>query len=298
MRKSNSVTISSLTCAIVAALACGQAMASGFQIREDSIQAMSRSHAGSASDWGDAAVVANNPAAMSLFDKATMQTDLTAIDLHGTFSGGGTDVAGQPLTGGNGGDAGDTAPVPAFYAIFPMGNGFTFGAGFTSPFGLKTQYDPGWVGRYEALKSELETFDVTLAGSYKFDDMFSLGASVIYQRANAELSNAVDFATVVDSQEPVGAPPLFAPQSEDGNADIKGHDSSFGWDVGLLFRPTQDTNIGVNYRSKIDHTIDGHAYFSVPSAVQAVFGSVGSSAFTDSAADADISTPSVFTLSI
>ncbi len=143
MRKSNrSIKVSTLAIGIVAALTATQAMASGFQIREDSIQAMSRSHAGAASSPGDAAVVANNPAAMTMFDKTTVQSDLTAIDLSGNFTGGGTDAFGAPLTGGNGGDAGDIAPVPAFHFILPTGNGWTLGASFTAPFGLKTG-DPG-----------------------------------------------------------------------------------------------------------------------------------------------------------
>ncbi|HEY2344667.1 MAG TPA: outer membrane protein transport protein [Xanthomonadaceae bacterium] len=298
MRKSNSVTISSLAVAVVAALACGQAMASGFQIREDSIDAMSRSHAGSASDWGDAAVVANNPAAMSLFDKNTFQTDLTAIDLHGQFSGAGEDLLGNPLTGGNGGDLGDTTPVPAFDVIFPFGNGFTLGASVTAPFGLKTQYDPDWIGRYEAIKSELKTVDLTFAGSYKFNDMFSAGLSIISQRADAELSNAVDFGTLlyVNGGGPLG----FTPQSADGFARIKGNDTSWGWDVGFLFRPTPNTNIGLNYRSKIDHDINGHADFDVPSNVQAVLAlnPATASLFQNTGANASISTPSVVTLSL
>ncbi len=297
MRKSNFATVSSLAVAIVTALACGQAMASGFQIREDSIQAMSRSHAGSGSDWGDAAVVANNPAAMTLFGASTFQTDLTAIDLHGTFSGGGHDAIGAPLSGGNGGDGGDTAPVPAFHAIFPFGNGFVLGASVTAPFGLKTQYDPGWVGRYQALKSDVKAVDFTLAGAYKFNDAFSLGASLIYQRFDAELTNAVDFGAIM-AAPPFGLFPVFTPQSADGTAQIKGNDSSWGWDVGMLFSPSKDTNIGLNYRSKINHDIGGKAYFNVPSTVQAILGLAGTSAFSNTAAFTSVSTPSVFTFSI
>lgn len=292
MRKSN-MTVSTLAIAVVAALACSQAMASGFQIREDSIQATSRAAAGAGSDWGDAAVVANNPAAMTLFTSGTMQTDLTAIDLHGTFSGGGHDALGKPLTGDNGGDAGDTTPVPAFHAIMPFGNGFVMGASVTAPFGLKTQYDPGWVGRYQALKSDVKAVDITIAGAYKFSDMFSLGASVIYQRFDAELTNAVDFGAILT---PTGFP-VFQPQNADGTARIKGNDSSWGWDIGLLFQPSPNTNIGLNYRSKINHDINGRAYFNVPSSAQVFLNPLGvfsgsTSAFTS------VSTPSVLNLSI
>ncbi len=295
MRNSNrSMKISTLAFGIVAALAATQAMASGFQIREDSIQAMARSHAGSASDWGDAAVVTNNPAAMSLFDKTTMQTDLTAIDLSGTFTGGGHDALGAPLTGGNGGNAGDIAAVPAFDVIMPFSNGFTVGASFSAPFGLKTQYDAHWVGRYQALKSDVRTFDFTLAGSYKFNDMFSVGLSVIAQRFQAELSNAVDFGAILTP----AAFPAFQPQSADGTADIKGHDTSIGWDIGLLFRPTANTNIGLNYRAKIDHTLNGHVTFDVPPSVQAASGgAIGGLLFQNGPISASVATPSVLTLS-
>ncbi len=294
MRNSNrSVKVSTLALGVMAALLCGQAMASGFQIRENSVQAMSRSRAGSGSDEGDAAVVVNNPAAMAMFDKATVQSDATAIDLSGTFSGGGHDALGHPLTGGNGGNAGDIAPVPAFHFIAPIGN-FRFGASFTAPFGLKTQYDPNWVGRYHALKSDVRTFDLTLAGAYKFNDMFSVGAGLIFQRIQAELSNAVDFGAILTP----AAFPAFQPQSADGVANIKGDDSAIGWDAGLLFRPGSTTSIGLNYRSKINHTLNGRVRFSVPSNVQFVLGSIGSTAFQNGAISASVSTPSVLTFSI
>ena len=290
------VKVSTLALGVVTALACGQAVASGFQIREDSVQAMGRSHAGSASAPGDAAVVANNPAAMSMFDNMTLQSDLSVIDLNGHFSGGGHDALGRPLTGGSGGNAGDTAGVPAFHFILPVGDGWTLGASLTAPFGLKTNYDPGWVGRYQALKSDVRTVDFTVAGSYKFNDMFSLGASVIYQHIEAELTNAVDFGAILT---PV-AFPAFQPQSADGAVRLKGNDDAWGWDVGLLFRPTPDTNIGLNYRSKIDHTVGGNATFTVPSGVRAVFGlnPLTSSLFTNTPFTADVATPSVITLSV
>jgi long-chain fatty acid transport protein len=297
MRNSNrSMKVSTLAFGIVAALTCTQAMASGFQIREDSIQAMSRSHAGSASAPGDVAVVANNPAAMSLFDKATIQSDLTAIDLSGKFTGGGHDALGAPLSGGNGGDAGDIAPVPAFHLIVPFGNGFSIGASVTAPFGLKTQYDANWVGRYQALKSDVRTVDFTLAGAYKFNDSFSLGLSLITQRLDAELTNAVDFGAILTP----AAYPAFQPQSADGSASIKGNDTAFGWDVGLLFTPGSNTNIGLNYRSKINHGLSGKARFNVPSNVQFVLGlnPATASLFTDTPVTASVSTPSVLTLSI
>jgi long-chain fatty acid transport protein len=289
--------VSTLALGVVSALACSQAFASGFQIREDSVQAMARSHAGSASAAGDAAVVANNPAAMSLFDSTTLQSDLSVIDVSFHFAGGGRDALGRPVTGGNGGNGGDTAGVPALHFILPVGDGWTFGASLTAPFGLKTNYDNNWVGRYQALKSDVKTMDLTFAGSYKFNDMFSAGASLIYQHIDAELTNAVDFGAILAAR---GLFPAFQPQSADGAVRLKGNDDAWGWDVGLLFRPTQDTNIGLNYRSKISHTVGGNATFQVPSNVRFVFGlnPATASLFTNTPFTADVDTPAVTTLSI
>ncbi len=298
---SRSAKVSVLALGVVSALACGQAFASGFQIREDSVQAMGRSHAGSASAPGDAAVVANNPAMMSLFDSTTLQSDLSVIDLsfhsNVTGSNGFPPPFNAPLTGGNGGNAGDTAGVPALHFILPVGDGWTFGASLTAPFGLKTNYDNNWVGRYLALKSDVKTMDLTFAGSYKFNDMFSAGASLIYQHIDAELTNAVDFGAILANK---GLFPAFQSQSADGSVRLKGNDDAWGWDVGLLFRPTPDTNIGLNYRSKISHTVGGNATFQVPSNVRFVFGlnPATASLFTNTPFTADVDTPAVTTLSI
>src|SRR3546814_8769863 len=86
--------------------------------------------AGAASAKGDASVVANIPAVMSTFDKNTFQADVTAIDLSFKFNGGGSAAAGsplaQPLTGGNGSDAGGLNVVPAMSFIKPLSGQFEY----------------------------------------------------------------------------------------------------------------------------------------------------------------------------
>ncbi len=160
---SKATRISALALGIAGALACGQAQASAFQLKENSVKAQGRAMAGSASAKGDASVVVNNPAVMSTFTEKTVQADVTAIDLSFEFSGGGTAAAGsplaRPLTGGNGGDAGGVTPVPAMSFILPLSDQFeylTLGAMVSAPFGLKTEYDDGWKGRYHALNSDVK----------------------------------------------------------------------------------------------------------------------------------------------
>lgn len=294
------IQMSALALGIAGALALGQAHASGFQLKENSVKAMGRAFAGSGVATGDASVVVNNPATMTQFEGTTVQVDLTVIDLNATFDGGGFAGTGtplaRPLTGSDGGNAGDITPVPAMSLIHKFDNGLTVGAMISAPFGLKTDYDRGWVGRYHALTSDLKTVDLTLSAAYEIvPDRFSVGAGIVYERAEAELSKAVDFGSALA----FSAVPGFAPQSADGEAVITGDDTGFGWIVGVNFRPTDKLAIGLSHRSEVDHELEGNADWTVPGSARTVLNAIGRSAlFNDGKASAKLTTPSVTTVSV
>jgi long-chain fatty acid transport protein len=310
MRQVHSVTrVSVLALAVCGALAVGQAHASGFQLKENSVKAMGRAFAGSASAPGDASVVANNPAAMSTFKKTTLQADVTMVDLSADFSGGGLAAAGsplqQPLLGGNGGNAGDSTAIPALSAIFPMGDsGVTIGAMVSAPFGLKTEYDPGWVGRYTAVESEVKTVDMTLSASFDFGSAVSIGLGLVYERAEATLSKSIDFGSRICSinvalcvtPNPVQAP--YGPQKNDGFIKVEGDDTALGWIVGMHVHPSDRLAIGVSHRSEIDHEIAGTADFTVPANVVPLLAVGAPGQFVDTAGGASLTTPAVDTISL
>ena len=51
----------------------------------------------------------------------------------------------------------------------------------------------------------------------------------------------------------------------EGSAKIKGSDSTWGYDIGLLFTPFDGTRIGLSYRSSLKYTLNGRATFVAPS---------------------------------
>ncbi len=302
--------ISALAFGIAGALAVGQVQASAFQLKENSVKAQGRAMAGSASAKGDASVVVNNPAMMSTFDQKVVQGDVSAIDLSFKFSGGGTAAAGsplaRPLTGGNGGDAGAVAAVPAMSFVLPLDGAFdrlTLGAMVSAPFGLKTEYDSDWVGRYHALESDVKIVDLTLAASVAITDRFSAGFGLIYSRADVTLSNAVDFGSAICrinvaacvTPNPVTAP--FGPQKNDGYAEIHGTDNSIGWIFGLNWRPTDNLSLGYSYRSEVDYALRGTATFDKPANVAALLGVYAPNQYVTTGGGAALTTPSVLTLS-
>jgi long-chain fatty acid transport protein len=294
------IQMTALALGIAGALAVGQAQASGFQLKENSVKAMGRAFAGSGVATGDASVVVNNPATMTSFEGTTIQSDITVVDLNASFDGGGFAGTGtplaRPLTGGDGGNAGKPTPIPAMSIIHKFDNGLAVGAMVSAPFGLKTEWDRGWVGRYQALTSDLKTVDLTLSAAYEIvPDRFSVGAGLVYERAEAELSKAVDFGSLLA----FNSVPGFAPQSADGEAVITGDDTGIGYIVGMNFRPTDKLAIGVSHRSEIDHELSGKADWTVPGNARTVFNGIGRSAlFNDGKALAKLTTPSVTSVSL
>jgi long-chain fatty acid transport protein len=303
------IQISALALGIAGAMAFSQAHAAAFLLKENSVKAQGRSMAGAASAKGDASVVANNPAVMSTFDKNTFQADITAIDLSFKFEGGGSAAAGsplaQPLTGGNGGDAGGLNAVPAMSFIMPLSGQFeyvTVGAMISAPFGLKTEYDADWVGRYHAIKSDVKIIDLTLAASLDLSDRFSVGAGLIYEHSDVTLSNAIDFGTGICANpqtqplcfmpNPVTGP--YGPQKQDGKVSVNGTDNSFGWIFGMNWRPTDNLSFGYSHRSVVDHEVRGSADFTVPGT--AAFITAGG-AYVDTGAGAKLTLPSTDTFS-
>ena len=292
---------SALALAVLGALVAGQAGASGFQLREQSVKNLGKSNAGSLVGK-DASNVSLNPAAMTNLDKNTFQADITVIDLTAEFTGSGR-VLGSPaapLSGGNGGDPGDPTVVPNMAAVFPLHGaleGMTIGASVGAPFGLKTEYEPGWVGRYRALTSDVKVVDLTLSVAFKATDGVSIGAGLIYERADVTLSKAIDFGTAIcAASNPANCfnPSYpFKPQQLDGTFEVSGDSASLGYVVGAQIAPNDKLAIGISHRSEIKHDLEGTLDFAN---VPALLGN--DPRFKDGSGGARLVTPAITTLSI
>jgi long-chain fatty acid transport protein len=296
MQKHRKTRLTALALGVTGALALGPVQASGFEIKEKSAKAMGSAFAGAGVRDDDTSVVVNNPATMARFAGTTFQADVTAIDPGIEFQGSGTDALGAPLTGGNGGDAGNSAVIPALSVIRKLDNGLAIGAMIDAPFGLKTEYDSGWQGRYFAQESEVRIVDLTLSAAFDIvPDRFSVGAGLVYSRADVTLSQAVDFGTALFSNSVTRPLPFARPQAADGFAEVEGDDAGFGFIISANFSPTDKLAIGLSYRSEIDYELSGSVDWTVPGNVAGVFaaGPITRPLFQDGKVTADLTTPSV-----
>lgn len=59
------------------------------------------------------------------------------------------------------------------------------------------EYDPGWMGRFQAIKSDLKTLNVNPSLAYRVSNALSVGFGVNYQSIKAELTKAVNYVAAV-----------------------------------------------------------------------------------------------------
>src|SRR6266446_4879914 len=233
-----------LSLAVAGAFAGGvsQAHASAFALIEQNASGLGNSYAGAAAAAEDASIIFYNPAGMSLLPGGMqVSAGLALINLSAKFSDSGSAAPG-PISslGGNGGNAGDLSAVPNAYFAMDVAPSWKVGVGVSVPFGLKTEYDPTWVGRFQAIKSDISTLNINPSVSYKLDDKTSFGFGLNYQQIDAELSKAKVIALNTETV-----------------ATNKGKDNSWGFNVGAMFQPTPDTRLGVSYRSSIKYNVSG-----------------------------------------
>jgi len=273
------------------------AFAGSFALNENSAVDTGRANSGRVTQIDDASAAFGNPALMTQFDQITITAVGSYINGSADFQDtGSTDLLGNSLGGDTGGFF-DDAVLPAFHAVYPISERVSAGLSVNAPFGLSSTYDETWAGRYQAVGSSLETYNVNPSLAVKISDALSLGGGIDIQYATAELSSAIDFGAVCFAQlgpANCGAAGLV-PQSADGRLVVKGDDVSVGYNVGAAFTPTDSLKFGLTYRSKIEHDLTGQADFTVPDSAQLL---TATGAFRDTDTRANLPLPSVLEVGV
>lgn len=263
----------SLVAAIAGALVIpsSRAQASGFQLVEQNGSGLGNAYSGQAAAAEDASTVFFNPAGMTRLPGFQVVAALNFIRLSTDFDDRGSERATplQPSLGGTGGDAGDLELIPNGYVSFETVPGMIWtGVGVNVPFGLATEWDSDWVGRFHAVKSEVKTININPSVAWKALPWISLGAGVNYQWFDAELTNAVNYSAA--AFQVGGAPALGLLAASgcgtlaggcEGLAKVSGDTWSWGWNVGAMVELPTQTRVGVTYRSKMKHYVKGDVTF-------------------------------------
>ncbi len=258
------------------------AHAAGFLLFEQSGRGMGSAYAGEGAVAMDPTTVYYNPAGMVLVPGTQFAASGFVVYTRSNFENRGShlseEVGGAQIQGNSGGNGGGIALLPTFFLTHQFNERVSAGIGVSAPFGLETDWPRGWVGRYHARLSRLQTININPSFAVRVTDWLSIGAGANAEWANARLNNNLDMGSIcqiLGAQQNPPIPPAVCtaflglePGKVDGYVKLKGDDWSAGYNVGTLFMPWKGTRIGLTYRSRIEHTLTGDARFSIPQKAQ------------------------------
>jgi long-chain fatty acid transport protein len=224
------------------------ALAGGFSIREQSTSGLGAAFAGNAAGydlssiyWNPAGVATAGPG-VTTESHAALLLPSAEIDPDDVQSGG-AGLLNMFDKAPN--DIDKVAFVPASYAAMRINDKLTIGYGFNAPFGLATEIDrENYAGQYDFIEAELKTYNFNPVVGYQITPTLALGAGlqVMYSDLNLRQTAFTGFIP----NDPI--------------AEIDANDWSFGFTLGLMWKPMAGTSIGVGYRSRMENTLEGDLY--------------------------------------
>lgn len=222
------------------------AFGAGFALNEQSARTMGQAFAGRVSDADNASTLASNPAGMSFLERREVSAGFSFIDAHSDISHVTSTAAGLDVSGSNDGDIIPFSTVPFGYYVQPINDHWAAGVGLYAPFGLTTDYESGFQGRYFGTRSDIQVITLQPSVSYQLDNGVALGLGITYNQFDGELQKKV----------------FVAPGLGDINAKVTGDDAAWGYNIGVIYPFDDHTRIGLTYYSKVDYTLEGDTQLS------------------------------------
>lgn len=205
------------------------ALAGGFAIPHQTAKGVGLSNAVTAG-VDDPSAVYVNPAALTEVEGNQLLGGLNYIN---TVSG----VANSDRRSTN---KHDDSFIPTLFANYHIpGTDLSAGIGLYSPFGLATTYDENSFTRFGAIRSELRTIFFTPAVAWQIHPTVSIGGGVSF------VHSAVLFSRR-----------LFLGPGAEGRLRLTDTDNDFAYNLGVLYKPTDNLKIGFTYRGRADLDFD------------------------------------------
>ena len=248
----------------------GAVHASGYHFGTQSVNAQGTANS-SGAEAADASTIFYNPAGLTKLDSSQISVNanivLPSIRYEADSA---TDFTGIPVQGSKSGKITKTTVAPHIYGAYKATDDLTVGLGVYVPFGSATEYKKDSVLRHNINKLGLTSIAVEPVAAWKLNDRHSFGAGIIAQHTSAELRKYADWgiqqkAAMLKAtpSNPAGAAAIQA----DGHADVKGSDWGFGYQLAWMWDINDRARVGVNYRSKVSHTLKGDAEWAADGAM-------------------------------
>lgn len=227
------------------------AFGAGFYLHEHSANGLGRAFAGQAAKPENASVLVDNPAAITTLPDTQISAFVSYVD-PGIDVEGNVNFATRNNTtnfAATQDDVSDGEVIPAIFATHKMHNGTSLGLGIFSNFGLSTDFDDNFNALHFGDRAEIKTIVINPSIAFKLSDEVSIGFGINATFAEAELGTSVP--NIVSSFTN-GLIPALSPI-----AQMEGDDWGYGWNAGIFWEASNDTNIGLSYRSSTSFDLSG-----------------------------------------
>ena len=282
MKKTLLTTVKTSTILIGGALMAQAAWASGYHFGTQSVSSQATANA-SAAEAADPSTLFYNPAGLTKLEgtQATININLVAPKVK--YSGASAEYPGGSSVQGS--TSGSIEPnsvlvAPHMYASHQLNDNVALGLGIYVPFGSGTEYQRDSVLRYNLNELGLQSIAIQPTVAYKFNEQHSVALGLIAQNTKAHLRQYANFGATIPAAIGGGN------GNADGYAKVKGDDWGFGYNLAWMWDINDSARLGVNYRSKISHDLQGEAEWKLEAPIfssttplpPAMGGSVGNAA--------------------
>jgi long-chain fatty acid transport protein len=225
-----------LVCLVVLSISTA-AFGSGFALFEHGAKAVAMGGAFAATA-DDPTAIFYNVAGIAQLRRAELTFGGTAINFQNSFTGDPNDLFTAGMSGSK--YRAHTFIVPNAYATMPIGSNMTVGVGVFAPFGLRTNWAQPWPGRYISSDANIKTVSVEPAIAWQTSDgRLAIGGGPEYRRGKVILARTNQAINIFTNQIADVANTYLASD----------YSSKWGWNVGILFKPTPTWRIGASYRA-------------------------------------------------
>lgn len=225
-------------------LSAGAAFGSGFSIFEQGAKATGMAGAFAATA-DDPSAIFYNVAGLAQQRRAAFMAGGTFINFANQFTGDPNDAF---ASGTEGHYVRHTFIPPNAYAIFPLGGNLTAGVGVMTPYGLRTNWDDPWVGRFSSRDANIKVVSVQPSIAWQNSSgTVAVGGGIEYRRARVVLARNAGAVN-----------PFLGGKISDVASTYLSSDweSGTGWNVGILFKPGT-WRFGAAYRAPMDIDFNG-----------------------------------------
>lgn len=150
-------------------------------------------------------------------------------------------------------------PPPHAYASAPLTDDLFLGFGMYCEYGLGTEYDGDWALRGDTTETTIEQFTFNPNLAYKLTDDWSIGLGarmsyITFENYKTPLDTD-DFRTTI--LHPLAGPMEVSLGRQYIRTHLEGDDFSCGYQLGTQYKVTDAFRLGLVYRSRINHRIEG-----------------------------------------